>query len=180
VLEELFQLHFERVVRVVRVHMNAALRSRMESVDLVQDTFAAALRGCDALGAVEPASATRWLAAIARNQVRDASKRALALRRDASREEPFDAEARSRHASATAPPAALVERRELAALVRCCVGRLAGDRRRVVLMRDYEGASWHSIARALGRSTGAVQMLHARACSELQHRLRSVGVRGLG
>lgn len=169
-LDDLFTRYYPRVKRIVRVRLGEELRRRVESDDLVQETFLSALGGIEALDVSEPAEFVGWLSVLVENRIRKAARRLRAARRDAGREEPLGTAGggeRGLAASGTQPPDA-VARTEREAVLDDCVALLPGDWRDVLILRDYEGGSWEHVARRLQRSVGAVQMLHLRAREKLR------------
>jgi RNA polymerase sigma-70 factor, ECF subfamily len=171
-LEELFARYYDRVLRIVRIRMGKRLRSRMDSVDIVQNTFGAAMVSLKDFEMREPGSLIHWLATIAENQLRGASDYLGALKRD-SRRDMAMTRIRSSMASGefTYDPESKVpspidelSRIEREGLLDECVAELPEDYREVILLRDFAGASWEYITEQMGRVTPrATAMLHARA-----------------
>ncbi|MBM3976339.1 MAG: sigma-70 family RNA polymerase sigma factor [Planctomycetes bacterium] len=169
-LGELFARYRERVLRIVRLRMGPGLRAAMESTDILQETYAAALRGFPAFSGSERGTFVRWLARIAENQVRDSADRWSAQRRDLAREERLDA---GRTAESTAgaadpidaqpSPSEQLTQRELRAVYDTCVAELPERQREVVLLRDYELLEWPAVAELLGATPHAAQELYRRA-----------------
>lgn len=176
----LFARCHDRVLRVVRLRMGSQLRASLESVDLVQDTYAAALRGFPSFRGAEAHSFLRWLARIAENQVRDTAERLCAQRRAREREVPLDALVPGSSASGSLPlagrepsPSEQASRVELRAVFDACVAELPERQREVVLLRDYECQDWPRVAEELGCSAHAAQQLYHRAQLELAERLEA-------
>lgn len=148
---DLYRMHFDRVYAYVARRVT----TRSEAQDLTAEVFQQALAN---LGRFEwrgvPFAA--WLYRIAANAVTDHHHRAERDRTVAPSLEP----GREEHASA--------ERR--AALYRA-VRELPADQRRVIEMRFAEDRTIAEIARALGRSEGAVKQLQFRALAKLRTRL---------
>lgn len=171
-LNQLFLRYQERVVRIARIRMGSRLRSCMESMDLVQETWRVALRLWPDFEPRSHASLIQWLARILENRIREAARHHFgAVGRDHGREVPLELGSGSEGGAAaiapstgSRPPWEVLAREELRELYDACVEELTGDQREVVLLREYSGASWEETARALGRSkTSAVQELHRRA-----------------
>ena len=171
-LEELFARYYDRVQRIVRIRMGQRLRSRMDSIDIVQNTFGAAMGGLKTFEMREPGSLIHWLAQIAENQLRGASDYLGAQKRD-SRREVAMTRVRSSMASGeftfdpeskVPSPIEELSRLERQELLDECVAELSPDYREVILLRDFAGASWEYITEQMGRVTPrATAMLHARA-----------------
>jgi RNA polymerase sigma-70 factor (ECF subfamily) len=178
-LDDLLRRYEERIRRIVRIQLGAStLRRDYDSMDIVQSTFCAAL---PRLGDFQPrtaASLLQWLAVIAVNQVRDAHDAQHTLKRDVGREEALDGlpsgdVAADRRLESSADPERRATLREIRELLDHEVSRLPDDQRRVVVMRDYCGDDWDSIASALARGNGAARELHQRAWIKLRRAFRS-------
>src|SRR5262245_29002800 len=72
-LQPLFERYYDRVRRIARVRLGAGLRQRMDSGDIVQETFIAALSGFDRFELRDEASLLQWLAVLLENRIRDAA-----------------------------------------------------------------------------------------------------------
>ncbi len=70
-LDRLCNVYGERVRRIVRMRMGGELRSKMESMDLVQDAFISALRSLENFTYRNEGDFLRWLSQIAENRLRD-------------------------------------------------------------------------------------------------------------
>jgi RNA polymerase sigma-70 factor (ECF subfamily) len=79
-LDQLCKVYSERVQRMVRFRMGTELRGRLESMDLVQDAFVAALKGLDRFEYRDEGDFLRWMSKIAENRIRDNLKRLYSKR----------------------------------------------------------------------------------------------------
>jgi len=151
---ELYERHFDRVYAFVARRAGG----RGEAEDLTAEVFHHALAH---LGRFEWRGVpfVAWLLQIARNTVADRWQR-IAREREVSAPEPRD------HGHPDDP-----DRRAMLAEL---VGQLPGDQQRVVFDRFVEQRSIREIARALGRTEGAVKQLQFRALENLRSRLRDV------
>ena len=153
--------------------MGPLLRERMDSVDILQETFLDAVRMFDRFEVQSESSLIRWLAKIAELRVREAVQKLKAAKRDAAREERFEragsTESQVVHPAGTGPsPSMEVAGREEKELFEACLEHLPEDYREAILLRDFAGAPWEEVAQALDKpSAGAARMLHARAMAEL-------------
>jgi RNA polymerase sigma-70 factor, ECF subfamily len=149
---ELYERNFDRVYAFVA--RRAA--DRGEAEDVTAEVFHQALAR---LGRFEwrgvPFAA--WLLQIARNAMADRWQRA--------------ARERGEPAPEPAADAADADRR---AVLADLVGRLPHDQQRVVLERFIEDKSVREIARAMGRTEGAVKQLQFRALQSLRAQMRDV------
>lgn len=150
---ELYERHFERVY----AFLARRARDRRDAEDLTAEVFHHALAG---LGRFEWRGApfAAWLLQIARNALAERWQRA-ARERAAPAPELDDAEDAQQ---------ALDRRAMLSALV----GRLPADQQRVIIERFIEQKSIREVARALGRTEGAVKQLQLRALESLRAHMR--------
>ena len=171
-LNRLFARYYDRVLRIVRIRMGQRLRSRMDSVDIVQNTFGAALAGLDEFEMREPGSLIQWLSTIAENQLRGAADYLGAQKRDSRLEVALAAIKSQLHSGEfTFEPEAQVvspidesSYSEVREILDECVAQLPDDYREVILLRNFAGCSWDCITEEMGRvSVRATAMLHARA-----------------
>src|SRR6185436_18440399 len=72
-LERLLERYYERVRRIVRLRLGPSLRRRLESGDILQETFLAAVRNFARFELRDEGSFINWLAVLAENQIRDAA-----------------------------------------------------------------------------------------------------------
>ena len=70
-MECLYHVYGERVRWMVRLRMGKVLRSKLESMDLVQDVFVHALQGLEGFTYSNEGDFVRWLSKIAQNALRD-------------------------------------------------------------------------------------------------------------
>lgn len=170
-IERLVAHYYGRVRPIVRARLGRALRRRVDSADILQETFV------DAVGMIERfegdggASLLAWLTRIAELRVRAALQRASAAKRDVAREVRLGSDclrARGLEPVDRTTPSGVVARGEGEALVLCALEELTDEQREAILLRDYAESSWTEIARVLGKPTaGAARMLHARAMAKL-------------
>lgn len=177
-LEDLIGRYQQRLLRIVRIQLGTtALRRQYDSMDIVQNTFKAAL---PKIGDLKPRSAAgilQWLSIIATNQIRDVHDRLHAGRRDMALEVPMDGDSQASGegaalAASGPPPDEQALLREVRDLLDEEVARLPEDQRRVVVLRDYCGEDWDRIAAELARENGATRQLHQRAWIRLRQALR--------
>jgi len=178
-LDELFRRYEARLSRIVRIGLSARLRRVVETVDVVQETYRAALRRIGDLELRSTASILQWLAKIAQNQMLDTHRRFYGLKRDRTREVRLGSGARGENesssagpgavpASPTQTPADLAAQSELRQIVDQAVSELPDDYREVIMLRTYYGGSWEWVAEQIGRpGSDAARQLHRRARMKL-------------
>ena len=169
----LFERYYERVRRIVRLRIGASLRRRVDVSDILQETFAAAIDAFDRFEVRDEGSFINWLARIAERQVHAAAEHHGAQMRDAGREVPLaraDSSGRigiDPVATGLLPPDRIA-RAEQTARIEACIARLPEVYRELIILRDYAGASWETVAAETGRPTAAAaRMMHGKAIVEL-------------
>ncbi len=180
-LQPLFERYYERVRRIVRVRLGAPLRSRLDSGDIVQETFLAALKGFDRFDLRDEAALIHWLSVLAENRIRDAADYNDAGKRAAGREVPLASPGRSGTVyldpAADGPsPADKAANDEQVLRLEDAITALPDDLREIVLLRDYAGMAWEDIAARVGRpSPDAARMAHGKALLLLAAHMREHG-----
>ena len=172
-LNRLFTRYYERVRRIVRLRLGSKLRSRVDSSDILQETFSAAVVAFDRFEVRDEGSFINWLSRIAEHQVLAAADRHGAQKRDPAREIPLAASDGSGpigiDPTATGlTPGDEAAKAELILLIERRLSELPEAYREVILLRNYAGMSWDDVARETGRpSPDAARMMHAKAVVEL-------------
>ena len=170
-LAQLCGAYAERIRRIIRLRMGSELRSKLESMDIVQDAMMAALRGLDRFTYRTEGDFLRWLCGIAENQIRGSLDRFYAAKRDIRREAPLDpgtAGTGSRPRIAAGPmvtttPSVIFSRSEDLDRLERAMDALKPEYREVIVLAKVEGLSYQETAARLGKSPEAVGMLLSRA-----------------
>lgn len=174
-LERLCSVYGERVRRIIRLRMGKELRSRLESMDLVQDTFIAALRDLEGFTYTNEGDFLRWLSKIAENRLRDNLKKFRAHKRDIRKEMSLNNYGRGTHDSCvkmpgpvnSTTPSMIMFRREELDKLEGALDKLKPEYREVIVLTKIEGLSSKELGERLGKRPGAVRMLLSRAMAEL-------------
>ncbi|MGK0220467.1 MAG: RNA polymerase sigma-70 factor (ECF subfamily) [Planctomycetota bacterium] len=181
-LNELFRRYQEPLRRIVRIRMGSHLRRQggLESMDMVQRTFAKAHAKLSTMELRSSRSVLNWLARIAERQIHDANDYMSAEKRDWRRTSPLQGQAPGNNdsnvgfqpeAHNTLPEAGAV-RTELQSAIDEAMEELGDEHREVILLRDYSGTDWETIASELGRdNVHSAQELHRRARIKLARAL---------
>ncbi len=85
-LEQLCRVHGERVRRIIRLRMGKEIRSRLDSMDLVQDALILALGGLKDFTYKNEGDFLRWLSRITQNALRDNLDKLYTDKRDIRKE----------------------------------------------------------------------------------------------
>jgi len=174
-LNQLCSVYGERVRRIVRLRLGKKLRPKLDSVDVVQDALVLALSGLDGFTYKDEGDFLRWLSKIAENRLRDMFDKYHADKRDVHKEIPFKYKGGSADSgSVGAPepmrdttPSIILGRKEALDRLEKALDELKPEYKEIIVLKKIEGLSHAEIAEQLGKNTGAVRMLLARAMAAL-------------
>jgi RNA polymerase sigma-70 factor (ECF subfamily) len=177
-LGRLLELYRNYLRLVARSLIGQRLRVRLDSSDVVQDTFVKAAREFrQFLGSTEP-ELTAWLRQILvrtlANQAKHHQRKSRNYQRQESLEAMLDRSSAAVHAALAAPtetPSSHAVRREKAVLLADALEKLSDTYREVFILRNLEHIPFDQIAARMGRSSGAVRMLWTRAIDKLSELL---------
>jgi RNA polymerase sigma-70 factor (ECF subfamily) len=159
---------------MARTLLGSKLRVCVDSSDLVQEAFLEACRDFPRFGGSTEAELLAWLRRILARNLADRARYVGAEMRDHRRTQSlatlleqasYSVEA-ALAATATTPSAA-ASRREQAVVLADAIENLRADYREVVILRNLEGLEFSEVATRMGRSSGAIRMLWARAIEKL-------------
>jgi len=181
-LDQLCHVYAERVRWMVRLRIGKELRSKLESMDLVQEVFIHALEGLGDFTYENEGDFIRWLSKIAENAFRDNLDKLHADKRDVRKELRLGGSGPTTGGrffgipgpvDATTPSAIMSKREDLARLEEA-IDLLKPEYREVIVLAKIDGLSYSQIGERLGKSAGAVKMLVSRAIVELASTFESV------
>jgi RNA polymerase sigma-70 factor (ECF subfamily) len=161
---------------LARTGIDASLSGKADPSDLVQETLLKAHQHFDQFQGQTEAELIAWLRRILTRNLADLVRRFKAagtrrVGREQSLDQLFDDKSRlvlGLVASNGHSPSQSAQRRELSIIVADALAALTADHREVVVLRTIEGRDWEEVARAMGRSPGAVRLLWARALKKLR------------
>ena len=174
-LDRLFKVYSERVLRIVRLRMGRELRSKMESMDLVQDAFISALRGLEDFTYANEGDFLRWMSRIAENRIRDNLEKLHADKRDIRKEIPLNNNRQAEQDSFvgvkgpvdSTTPSVIMSRREDFNKLEKAMDKLKPEYKKVILLAKMEGMSHKEIAERLNKNSHSTRSLLARALTAL-------------
>jgi RNA polymerase sigma-70 factor (ECF subfamily) len=174
-LNQLCKVYAARVLWLVRLRMGGELRSKLESMDLVQDVLMSALKDLGNFTYKNEGDLVRWLSGVAENRLRDNLDKLHAGRRDIRREVRLngyrptveDSFVAALDAVDTKTPSAIMSKREELDKLAKAIDTLKPDYRQVIVLTKIEGLSYNEIGNKLGKSADAVRMLVSRAMGAL-------------
>jgi len=161
---------------VARAQVESWMHAKVDASDLVQQTLMEAHRALDRFRGTTDGEWLAWLRKILKNNAADFVRRYHGTeKRQARRELPLQVQAADRshefHRDPSDPgesPSQLVMRREREIEVADAVAQLADDYQEVIMLRNLQRLSFDEVARRMGRSRPATQMLWMRALRKLQ------------
>jgi len=162
--------------------MSKELRSKLESMDLVQDTLIHALSGLEDFTYKNEGDFVRWLAKIAENELRGSLKKLHAAKRDIRKEVRLDnygPTTAGRFVRTPGPieattPSVIMSKKEDLAKLEKAIDELKPEYREVIILTKIEGLSYNEIAGRLDKTSDAVRKLVSRAMAELTIAFRKI------
>lgn len=170
--EALFARVADRLLLYVRLRLGPRLAGSLEPMDVVQDTYLAALRAFGQFEPRAPGAFSRWLFRIADNRLRDAVDHHDARKRQALAQAVRSSTVMARLRAEAASPATESDRREQVRALQEALDGLAEAERQAVLLRHFHEATFAEIAAQLGVSEPTARRLVVRAYAHLGERLR--------
>jgi RNA polymerase sigma-70 factor (ECF subfamily) len=155
--------------------MSKELRSKLESMDLVQDALIHALGGLDGFTYKDEGDFVRWLSKIAENELRGNLKKLHADKRDIRKEVRLDNYRSTTEGGfvktpgpidATTPSVIMSKKEDLEKLEKA-IDELKPEYREVIVLTKIERLSYEEIGVRLDKSSDAVRMLATRAMAAL-------------
>ncbi|MCP3917693.1 MAG: RNA polymerase sigma factor [bacterium] len=180
-LERLLAKHLPTVRAIVTHRMSKMLRTREESLDIVQSACLRALEQSGADVPLEDEPFRAWLTRIVENKLVDRYRAVTALRRGYDRqvgaanavdEEPHGGDA------AALTPSAYAARVELVETVRLAIAELPPELREALYLHEFEGLSYDKLGQRLGLSFKQARYRVAKAKLKLVPVLGRLEARG--
>lgn len=173
--EQLYRAYGPRILWLVRLRMGKELRTRLESVDLVQDVLFSTFKDLQNFTYKNEGDFIRWISRITENRLCDNLNRLHAVKRDIRREVRLDNHSPTLSDSLAAAmepidattPSAIVSRREDFEKLARAIDTLKPEYRKIIVLTKVEGLSYNEIAHKLDKSADAVRMLFYRAMAAL-------------
>ncbi|MHC4539319.1 MAG: RNA polymerase sigma factor [Planctomycetota bacterium] len=174
-LNRLCNVYSARVLWIIRLRMGAELRSKLESIDIVQDVLMSALKDLGNFTYKTEGDFLRWLSRIAENTLRGHLQRLHMNKRDIRKEVRLncnrptaeDSVVAALDAVVTTTPSAIMSKREDLDKLAKAIDALKPEYRQVVVLTKIEGLSYKEIGDRVGKSSEAVRKLASRALEEL-------------
>jgi RNA polymerase sigma-70 factor (ECF subfamily) len=164
------------LLAIANRELGAELRGKGGASDLVQETFAEAVRGLGDFRGQSEGELVAWLRQVLLHNVANFSRQFnVAAKRQVAREVSLDnssrRELKNGLASALPSPSDRALRDEDVRRLRAALERLPSPYREVIVWRNLERLAFAEIGRRLGRTEKAAQKLWSRAIRALQQSL---------
>lgn len=174
-VNQLCRVYSERVRWMIRLRMGRELRSKLESMDVVQDALIHALGGLESFTYTNEGDFVRWLSKIVQHTLRENWDRLRAEKRDVRKEVPLHGlptatgggSVRMPDPVDATTPSAIVSKREDLARLERALDALKPEYREVLVLTRLEGLSYSQVGQRLGKTSDAVRMLASRATAAL-------------
>lgn len=180
--EALLVKHLPWLQNYVHRRLGHLLRTRGETGDYVQEAMIDALRYGPRVVVTDEDQFRALLGRIVENVMRDENDRFRTKKRDVGRERELptdsvlDLDAPRKDVST---PSQAASREEERAWLRLALECLPTVERRVILLRDFDAASFAEIGATLGLAEDAARMRYRRALLKLAERVEQVQRRGV-
>lgn len=177
-LGQLLELYRKYLALLARIQIDQRLRGKLDSSDVVQETFMRAHRAFDQFQGKTEGELVVWLRTIMANSLADQLRHYQAKRRDLRLEQELEKDLerssqainRALVASETSPSENLA-RREQAVLLADAISELPAHYREVIVLHHLEGRTLSEVARHMNRTVDSVGKLWARALVQLRRTL---------
>ncbi len=172
---QLLELYRNYVTVLARLQIDRRLQGQIAPSDLLQETFLKAEQNFAGFHGHTEGELIAWLRRVLASQVAQLYRHHSAQKRDFRLEKQLDVEMdrsgqllqRAFEVEQTSPSQAAV-RREEAVLLADALERLTPEYREVILLRNFEGLPFDSVAQRMGRTVHSVKNLWTRALARLR------------
>lgn len=172
-LNALLSRYFDRVLRIVRSRMGKKLRGMQDSMDIAQNAMIRVIQG---IGRFEPNSEgalIQWMSKLVENEIRDLVDYYGSKKRHAEKEVPILPSSPSHPGLASVlpnlaekSPSQQLALKEEVLVLEEALDRL-GEKKEVILLRDYAGLTFKEMGKELKISENAARMQYVRAMNKL-------------
>lgn len=164
-----------RLEAIVRLRLGYRLRTKMETLDVVQDAMLAALPHLEVKQFNSSGEFFHWLSALLENRIRDLADHFGAAKRNTGREQPLESpvvngDTRLGPIASLATgdtPSMIAAGREEVRRLEQAIDELPEDQREALILVRYTGMSLAEAGQEMNRSADAVRMLVSRAIVRL-------------
>jgi RNA polymerase sigma-70 factor (ECF subfamily) len=174
-LNQLCKVYAAQVLWLVRLRMGKELRSKLESMDVVQDALIYAIRDLGDFTYKTEGDFVRWLSGVVENRLRDNLDKLHADKRDIRKEVRLnkdriateDSMVKAVELIDTTTPSAIMSKSEDFERLAKAIDTLKPEYREAIVLAKIEGLPYQEIGNKLGKSADAIRMLVSRAMGAL-------------
>jgi len=177
-LGRLLESYRNYLMLLARLQIDRRLQGKVDTSDVVQDTFLAAHRDFGQFRGSTEQEFLAWLRQVLVYRLANLMRRFFGTqRRDVRLERQMDDELDRSSQMAQAfilsqtSPSGKASRREQAVLLADALKRLPAEYREVVVLHHLEDLTFPQVAERMGRTVGSVEKLWVRALAALRHSL---------
>ncbi|MBI2336842.1 MAG: sigma-70 family RNA polymerase sigma factor [Deltaproteobacteria bacterium] len=173
-LNLLMERYLQRILRIVRARLGPQLRTKVESMDVVQEVMIRAVKAFDNFEPKDEAAFLHWISKLVQNEICDladyhgAQKRNLHQEIQSKQDSEKDRSILSNiPADSLYRPSFQLRLKEDVLALEAAMDNLSQVQKEIVIMRQYEGLSFKEIGTELNLSEDAARMQFARAINKL-------------
>lgn len=173
-LNLLLQRYLNRILRIVRMKLGPKLRTKMESMDVVQEVMVRVVKGFEKFDPKNEAAFIHWMSKLVQNEIRDLADYHGAAKRDLNAEVANKKDSTivssvlsNIPANSEWRPSFQMKLKEEVLELEAALDQLPEKQREIVIMRQYEELSFKEIGQELGCSEDAARMQFARGIDKL-------------
>src|SRR3989338_152614 len=173
-LNLLLERYMSRILKIVRMRLGPKLRTKMESMDIVQEVMIRAINGFEKFDAKNEAAFLHWISKLVQNESGDlddyhgAAKRDFKQEADNKKNSSIDSSLLSNiPANSEYRPSFQLRLKEEVLELEAALDQLPEKQRDVIVMRQYEGMAFKEIGNEIGCNEDAARMQYARGIDKL-------------
>ena len=175
--DQLFARAADRVLWFIRLRLGPRLRERLDSMDVLQESYVEAHRAFARFEYRDDDSFFRWLCRLVENRIRGLADHFGAQRRSPGKVVPVSRVLDKLRASGPSP-ATLAAQSEQRARLADALERLEAEEREALLLRHFQERTVEEIGDLMGKSPSSVRRLLGRATVRLGARIKEVSRAG--
>ena len=176
-VSEMFEEYQDRLTRMIEVRLQPELRSRVDSCDILQESFMEAYRQLKTGVSAPKGSPLVWLRLIVGQQiVANYRKHCLTQKRNVAKEFSLSAGRTQTDTTSTSiylvgkltSPSLAARRHEMAIKIRDCLEQLSEPDREILSLRHFEQLTNRETAEELNLSPNAASVMYMRALKKFR------------
>lgn len=172
-LNQLYNRYLERVHRIVRLHLGRKLRSKLDSMDIVQDVMIRVLKDFKNFKPDKDTAFVNWITRMVVNEIKDKARYFGAEKRRLSREEALEYTDKEGQmvekqipAKTTSPTRKLLLKEEYRNFEEA-LDQLPAKQKDIIILRNLNEMSFKEIADQMDSTEDAARMAYVRGIDRL-------------